>query len=132
MNANQYKIGKITLPAWLDSRTVAILGMILTGTLGLGTMMRADMGQMRADIRADMGQVRTEMGQVRTEMGQVRTDMNQMRQELRADIAKLDDRLRVVEIDVTAIRTGLEGFEARLGAVERHARHLATPGHPES
>ena len=121
MNANEYKNGKITLPAWLDSRTVAILGMILTGTLGLGTMMRADMGQVRAD-----------MGQVRTEMGQVRTDMNQMRQELRADIAKLDDRLRAVEIDVTAIRTGLEGFEARLGAVERHARHLATPGHPES
>ena len=110
VNTNEYKNGKIAFPAWLDSRTVAILGMILAGTVGLGTM----------------------MGQMRDDMGQMRTDMNQMRQELRADIVKLDDRLRAVEIDVTAIRTGLEGFEARLGAVERHAPHLATPGHPES
>lgn len=145
---NQEK-GKFTLPAWLDGRTIALL----VALMSLGTMMQT----AHSRIGEDMNQVRTDMNQMRTDVNQVRTDMNNMRLELSANIekvrhdlgnrmatmrdglgaqvAKLDDRLRAVEVDVAAIRAGMFGIESRLGAVEQHARHLAepvAPGHGES
>ena len=58
-----------------------------------------------------------------------------MRDGLGAHVARLDDRLRAVEVDVATIRSGLTGFESRLGTVEQHARHLdepVAPGHSKS
>ena len=140
---------KLTLPAWLDGRTIALL----VALMSLGTMMQT----AHSRIGEDMNHMRTDLNQMRTDMNQVRTDMNQMRLELGADIeqvrrdlgsrmekmrdglggqvARLDDRLRAVEVDVATIRSGLTGFESRLGAVEQHARHLdepVAPGHGKS
>ena len=109
----------IALPEWLDARTVAMF----SAFIALGAMMqtshvglRNDMNAMEQRLSADIDKVRDEVGEVRDQVGDVRT-------ELREDIGKLADRLRKVEIDVAAIRVGMAGFDARLWAVEEHARH---------
>ena len=73
----------------------------------------SDIHQVRQDLSADIEKVRDELS----------ADIEKVRDELSSDIAKLDDRLRSVEIDVAAIRTAMTGFNARLRAVEEHARH---------
>ena len=51
---------------------------------------------------------------MRTELRQeFRGEIAGLRHELTAKIEKLDERLRIVEIDVAAIRTHLIGFDAR-------------------
>ena len=75
--------------------------------------MRGEMHQMGKDLTARIDGVRE----------QLRAEIHALRVELRADIGKLDDRLRVVETDVAAIRAGMVGFDARVRAVEQHARH---------
>ena len=113
----------------------------------VGTM-RSEVGTMRGEIgtmRGEIGTMRDEMETVRGEMWTMRGEMHRMGEDLtaridgvreqlraeihslrvvlRADIGKLDDRLRVVETDVAAIRAGMVGFDARVRAVEQHARH---------
>ena len=75
--------------------------------------MRGEMHRMGKDLTARIDGVRE----------QLRAEIHSLRVELRADIGKLDDRLRVVETDVAAVRAGMVGFDARLRAVEPHARH---------
>ena len=163
---------KSALPAWLDARTLAVLGaFIALGALiqtsssdmrqdirtirtEMGTM-RGDIGAMRGEMETMRGEMETMRGEMETMRGEMKTmrgetwtmrgEMHQMgkdltaridgvreqlraeihalRVELRADIGKLDDRLRVVETDVAAIRAGMVGFDARVRAVEQHARH---------
>ena len=84
---------------------------------------RDDLGTDIEKLRDDLG---TDIEKVRDDLG---TDIERVRDELSADIAKLDDRLRSVEIGVAAIRTATTGFDARLRAVEEHARH-AVPSPP--
>ena len=128
-----------TLPEWLDARTLAILAAFIA----LGALIQTSFSDIRQDIRAirsEMGTMRGEMGTMRGEMHQMGKDLNAridgvreqlraeihaLRIELRADIGQLDDRLRVVETDVAAIRAGMVGFDARIRAVEQHARHSA-------
>ena len=135
---------KSMLPEWLDARTLAVVAAFIA----LGALIQTSFSDIRQDIRAirsEMGTMRGEMGTMRGEMGNMRGEMHQMgkdltaridgvreqlraeihalRVELRADIGKLDDRLRVVETDVAAIRAGMVGFDARVRAVEQHARH---------
>ena len=113
------------LPDWLDGRTIALTTTVVTATLTLGAMMQtahsrlaSDIHQVRLDLSADIDSVRDGL----------RADIEKVRDELSADIAKLDDRLRSVEIDVAAIRAAMPGFDARLRAVEEHARHpVASP-----
>ena len=109
----------IALPEWLDARTVAMF----SAFIALGAMMqtshvglRNDMNAMEQRLSANIDTVRDEVDKVRDEVGEVRT-------EFRADIDKLADRLRKVEIDVAAIRVGIVGFDARLRAVEEPAQH---------
>ena len=120
-----------SLPDWLDGRTIALTTTVVTAALTLGTMMQtshsglaSDIHQVRQDLSADIEKVRDELSadieKVRDELS---ADIEKVRDELSADIAKLDDRLRAVEIDVAAIRTATTGFDARLRAVEEHARH---------
>ena len=138
---------KSVLPEWLDARTVAVLAaLIALGALNQTSLsdirqdiraIRGEMGTMRGEIgtmRGQMGTMRGEMGTMRGEMGTMRGEIHQMgkdlnaridgvREQLRADIGKLDDRLRTVETDVAAIRAGMVGFDARIRTVETHARH---------
>lgn len=125
------------LPEWLDARTLAILAAFIA----LGALIQTSISDVRQDIRAirgEVGSMRGEMGTMRGEMHQMGKNLNDridgvreqlraeimsLRIELRADIGKLDDRLRVVETDVAAIRAGMVGFDARIRAVEQHARH---------
>ena len=129
--------GKFALPTWLDGRTIAMLTATITVALTLGTMMQTahsrlggEIGQLRQELRQEMNGMRQEL----------RQEMNGMRQELRADIEKaradlshdinklddrvdkLDDRLRLVEVGVTAIQTTMVGFDTRLRIVEQPSR----------
>ena len=56
-------------------------------------------------------------GELRQEMRDLRLKLTakigKSHDELRADIGNLDERLRVVEIDLAAIRTHLLGFDVR-------------------
>ena len=121
-----------SLPDWLDGRTIALTTTVVTAALALGTMMQTshsrlagDIHRVRQDLSADIRNVRDELS---ADIEKVSADVEKVRDELGADIAKLDDRLRSVEIDVAAIRTATTGFDARLRAVEEHARHpVASP-----
>ena len=125
--------GKFALPTWLDGRTIAMLTTTITVALTLGTMMQT----AHSHLGGEIGQLRQDMNGMRQEF---RQDMNGMRQELRADIEKaradlsndinklddrvdkIDDRLRLVEVGVTAIQTTMVGFDTRLRVVEQHPR----------
>ena len=100
---------RLVLPRWLDGRTIALLTTIVTAAMTLGTMVQAAQSNLANRIE-----------EVRREL---RSDIGEVRAELSADIAGLDDRLRSVEIDVAAIRAATMGFDARLRAVEEHARN---------
>ena len=99
----------LTLPAWLDGRTIALLTTMVT----LGAMMQTAHSRLANDI-----------DQVRDELS---ADIKKVRDELSADMAKLDDRLRSVEIDVAAIRAAMVGFDGRLRTVEERERHPTAP-----
>lgn len=106
-----------SLPDWLDGRTIVLTTTVVTAALALGTMMQTSHSRLASDIH----QVRQDLS---ADIDNVRDDIEKVRDELSADVGKLDDRLRSVEIDVAAIRTATTGFDARLRAVEEHARHL--------
>lgn len=94
---------KITLPHWLDGRTIALLTMMAA----LGAMMQTGF----IDIRSEIRQVRGEIGQLRAEMrdeiGQVRGEIGQLRSELRLDLHRVEDRVQNVEMEVTAIKASM-------------------------
>ena len=117
----------LTLPAWLDGSTIALL----TAMLILGAMMQtghvrlaSGIEQLRRDVGADIEKLRVELKSVRDEL---KTDIGNMRNELGTDVSKLDDRLRSVEVDVAAIRVTTTGFDARVRAVEELARQPVSP-----
>ena len=111
---------KSILPEWLDGRTVALLAAFIA----LGALIQTSFASMRQDMNQLGTELRDEIDGVRTEL---RTEIRALRDELKGDIGRLDDRLRVVEVDVAAIRSAMMGFEARLSAVEEHARHDVEP-----
>ena len=96
----------MSLPSWLDGRTIAIL----TGMVSLAAMNQTSYSRLGGDIH----RLRDEMYTMRAELRQeMRQEIGRLRDELRTDIGKLDERLRVLEIDVAAIRTHLLGFDVR-------------------
>lgn len=115
-------------PAWLDGHTAVVIGTIITvgiaiSGLILGTTMatRQEMQRLHtetANIRRDLGasikDVRTELNarieDVRTELS---ARIEGVRKELLLEIKAVDNRLRVVEKDVAAIRTALGLTDAR-------------------
>ena len=139
------------LPEWLDARTLTVLGAFIALGALIQTSssdmrqdirtIRTEMGAMRGEMEAMRGEMEAMRGETWTMRGemhqmgkdltvridgvreQLRAEVHSLRVELRADIGKLDDRLRVVETDVAAIRAGMVGFDARVRAVEQHARH---------
>ena len=121
----------LSLPSWLDGRTIAVL----TGLVSIAAMVQTSHSRLSDDIhrlRDEMYAMRTALRQeFRAEIGGLRHEshgqISGLRQELRGEIGeiaglrhdltakieKLDERLRVVEIDVAAIRTHLIGFDVR-------------------
>ena len=90
--------------------------------------MQHELGQLRGEMQHELGQLRSEMqheiGQLRSEMqleiAQLRNEMAQLRREIRADLQRIDDRLRNVELEVAAIKVGMGIFDGRLTALEAH------------
>ena len=74
---------------------MALLGLVYTGFRNTGQ----EIGSLRAEVRQEIGPVRAEIGSVRAEIGSVRAEVASLRAELRADLRRLDDRLRGVEIE---------------------------------
>ncbi|MCY3837184.1 MAG: hypothetical protein OXH09_00760 [Gammaproteobacteria bacterium] len=118
----------LSLPSWLDGRTIAVL----TGLVSIAAMVQTSHSRLSDDIhrlRDEMSAMRTELRQeFRAEIGGLRHELHgqigglgqelrgeiaSLRNELTAKIEKLDERLRRVEIDVAAIRTHLIGFDVR-------------------
>ena len=107
----------VSLPSWLDGRTIAVL----TGLVSIAAMVQTSHSRLSDDIhrlRDEIYAMRTELRQeFRAELGGLRHEMHGeiagLRHELTTKIETLDERLRVVEIDVAAIRTHLIGFDAR-------------------
>ena len=97
-----------TWSSWLDGRTLAILGALLT----LGAMMQTSHSRLAAGIE-----------KVRDDLG---ADIEKVRDDLSADIRSVDDRLRAVEIDVAAIRTAVIGLDARTEAGKQRSQHLGS------
>ena len=96
----------LSLPSWLDGRTIAIL----TGMVSIAAMVQTSHSGLSDDIH----RLRDEMYAMRTELRQeFRAEIGGLRHELTTKIEKLDERLRIVEIDVASIRTHLIGFDAR-------------------
>jgi len=96
----------LSLPSWLDGRTIAIL----TGMVSIAAMVQTSHSGLSNDIH----RLRDEMYAMRTELRQeFRAEIGGLRHQLTTKIEKLDERLRIVEIDVASIRTHLIGFDAR-------------------
>ena len=135
-------VRKIALPHWLDGQTIALLtllvalgAMMQTGFSNVGgeiadlrSEMRHQIGELRGEMQHEIGQLRSEMqheiAQLRSEMqleiAQLRNEMAQLRREIRADLQRIDDRLRNVELEVAAIKVGMGIFDGRLTALEAH------------
>ena len=99
------------LPAWLDGRTVAIIGTVFTFGLGLGTMNLASSSAMRAHVDTRIGDVNARLEDVNSRIGELDTRINRRIDGLsvRIDglsvrIDGLDRRLRAVEVGVAEIR----------------------------
>ena len=103
----------VSLPSWLDGRTIAVL----TGLVSIAAMVQTSHSRLSDDIhrlRDEMYGIRTELrGEIAGLRQELRGEIAGLRHELTAKIEKLDERLRVVEIDVAAIRTHLIGFDVR-------------------
>ena len=103
----------LSLPSWLDGRTIAVL----TGLVSIAAMVQTSHSRLSDDIhrlRDEMYGIRTELrGEIAGLRQELRGEIAGLRHELTAKIEKLDERLRVVEIDVAAIRTHLIGFDVR-------------------
>lgn len=102
----------MSLPKWLDSHTIALV----TVALALGAMIQT--GHSR--VWEEISRFRQE---VREDFDKVRKDIQRLDARLRiveVDLAAVRERLRAVEVDVAAIRTAMTGFDARLRAVESH------------
>ena len=107
----------VSLPSWLDGRTIAVL----TGLVSIAAMVQTSHSRLSDDIhrlRDEMYGMRTELrqefrGEIAGLRQELRGEIASLRHELTAKIEKLDERLRVVVIDVAAIRTHLIGFDVR-------------------
>ena len=92
------------LPAWLDGRTVAVIGTVFTVGIGLGTMNLASSSGMRAHVDTRIGDVNARIEHVNTRIREVDTGINRRIDGLGVRIDGLDRRLRAVEVGVAEIR----------------------------
>ena len=100
------------LPAWLDGRTVAIVGTVLTVGIGLGAMVIASSSATRAHVD-------TRIGDVNLRIDDVNTLIDGLDRGLSARIDRLDRRLsaRIDGLDrrLSAVQVGVAEIRGRLG-----------------
>ena len=121
------------LPAWLDGQTIAIIGTVLTVTIGISAMMLVS----TAGIRTEIGGLRTEISGIRTEMDRqisgLRTEMGRqisgLRKELTGQLKDLDGRMRTVEQTVVTIQSSVDGLGIRVRDVEAHVGESLETAH---
>ena len=106
-NDGQVEAPRRGLPAWLDGQTVAIIGAFFTGGVGIAALVLATTSALRTDFKTDIAVLREE---VKSDIGELREEVKSDTGELREDIKGIDARLRLVEIDVAAIRATLAAF----------------------
>ena len=111
------------LPSWLDGRTVALVGTVLTVGIGLGAMVIASSSATRAHVDTRIGDVNLRIGDVNTRIDDVNTRIDG----LSARIDGLDHRLTAVQVGVAEIRGHL-GLPSAVGRDARKTRTRTPPG----
>ena len=127
------------LPAWLDGRTVAIVGTVLTVGVGLGAMVIASSSATRAHVDTRIGDVNLRIDDVNTRIDDVNTRIDGLDRGLSARIDRLDRRLsaRIDGLDrrLSAVQVGVAEIRVRLGlpnTVGREGRKTGTATPPDA
>ena len=92
------------LPAWLDSRTAALIGTILMVGLGLAAMNQASESATRAELGGRMDRLDMRMESMDNRLS---ARIEDVRQEFLSEIKAVERRLRLVELNIVAIRAKL-------------------------
>ena len=95
------------IPAWLDGRTVALIGTVCTVGLGVAATNLASVSALRSDMNARFNGVNDRIVAVETSVN--------------ARIDGLDSRLRAVEVGIAEIR----------GHLSLHGPYTAEDGTPQ-
>lgn len=105
------------IPAWLDGRTVALIGTVCTVGLGVAATSLASVSALRSDMNARFNGVNERI------VG-VEASVNARIDGVNARIDGLDSRLRAVEVGIAEIR-------GHLGLYGPHTAEDTTPQQPE-
>ena len=118
------------LPEWLDSRTIALIGTMLTVGLGIAALVLASSSATKSRIENLDANLSSRIEKVRTELG---ARIEDVRKELLSEVSAVEERLRIVELDVVAIRTemGLAN-PSREPDADRPRRSQTTQPHSQS
>ena len=116
------------LPSWLDGRTVAIVGTVLTAAIGLGAMDIASSSAIRAHVDTRIDDVNLRIGDVNTRIDDVNTRIDSLDSRLSARIDVLDHRLTAVQVGIAEIRGHL-GLPSTVG---REGRKTGTGTPPDA
>ena len=115
------------IPAWLDGRTVTLIGTVCTVGLGVAAANLASTSALRSDINARFNGVNERFNGVNERFAGLEARINARidatRLELGHRIDGLDSRLRAVEVGVAEIR-------GHLGLHGPHPVEDETPQHP--
>ena len=108
------------IPAWLDGRTVALIGTVCTVGLGVAATNLASTAALRSDINERFNSVNERFAGLEA---RVNARIDATRLELGHRIDGLDSRLRAVEVGVAEIR-------GHLGLHGPHPVEEEMPQHP--
>ena len=92
------------LPAWLDNRTIALISTVLIVGASIAALILHSSAATNARIENMHRELSTRIENVRAELSKRIEDV---RKELQAEINAVESRLRLVELEVAAIRTKL-------------------------
>lgn len=108
------------IPAWLDGRTVALIGTVCTVGLGVAATNLASVSALRSDMNARFNGVNDRIVAVETS---VNARIDGVEASVNARIDGLDSRLRAVEVGIAEIR-------GHLGMHGPYTAEDGTPQHP--
>ena len=118
------------IPAWLDGRTVALIGTVCTVGLGVAATSLASVSALRSDMNARFNGVNERIVGVEASVNARIDGVNDR-------IDGLDSRLRAVEVGIAEIRgrlraveVGIAEIRGHLGFYGPHSAEDATPQHP--
>ena len=122
-------------PSWLDGRTVAIVGTVLTVGVGLGAMVIASSSATRAHVDTRIGDVNLRIGDVNTRIDDVNTRIDSLDSRLSARIDGLSARIDGLDHRLTAVQVGVAEIRGHLGlssAVGWQGRKVGTGTPPDA